>query len=319
MTMRELAALANVSLSTVSKAFRDAPDVSKETKNHIYKIAKANGCYGKFYKGKYSKQIIAVICPELHSDYYAIYLDCLQKIIEEDNGIVLISTDNFSPSAQSELIEYYSYLNVDGMIVFEMSNPLKKGYDIPIVSFGSKMNCRTDAVLFENETALTEAIALLRELGHQNIAFIGETLTRSKEEKFRKVMNLPEHAENIIVSDKRFEEAGIEGAEKLLHIPTKYTAAICAYDNIAFGVIKQLQKHGYRVPQDFSVIGMDNIRSTAYAETTLSTIDNTPKEICAIAWELLKKKMENKYYFSNQKIIVSARLIVRESIGPVPK
>ena len=56
MTMKELAKLANVSVSTVSKAFAEADDVSEETKNHIFNIAKEYGCYGKFFKGKYSKK-----------------------------------------------------------------------------------------------------------------------------------------------------------------------------------------------------------------------------------------------------------------------
>ncbi len=63
MTMRELAKLANVSVSTVSKAFSETDDISEETKNHIFKIARNTGCYGKFYKGKYSKKVIAIICP----------------------------------------------------------------------------------------------------------------------------------------------------------------------------------------------------------------------------------------------------------------
>ena len=50
MTMRELAALANVSVSTVSKAFHDAEDVSEETKVHIFEVAKKYGCFGKYYK-----------------------------------------------------------------------------------------------------------------------------------------------------------------------------------------------------------------------------------------------------------------------------
>ena len=57
-TMRELAKLCNVSISTVSKAFLDADDVSSNTKKHIFEIAKENGCYGKFYKGKYHKKIM---------------------------------------------------------------------------------------------------------------------------------------------------------------------------------------------------------------------------------------------------------------------
>ena len=58
MTMNELAKLANVSVSTVSKAFSDADDVSEDTKDLVFAIAKEQGCFGKFYKGKYHKKII---------------------------------------------------------------------------------------------------------------------------------------------------------------------------------------------------------------------------------------------------------------------
>lgn len=56
MTMRDLAKLCNVSVSTVSKAFYDADDVSEDTKKLIFDIARENGVYGKFYKGKYHKK-----------------------------------------------------------------------------------------------------------------------------------------------------------------------------------------------------------------------------------------------------------------------
>ena len=85
MTMRELAKLCNVSISTVSKAFLDADDVSSNTKKHIFEIAKENGCYGKFYKGKYHKKIIGVICPELEGLYYTGFITELKRLMEKSD------------------------------------------------------------------------------------------------------------------------------------------------------------------------------------------------------------------------------------------
>ena len=59
--MKELARLANVSVSTVSKAFNEANDINQATKNRIFEIAKQYGCFGKFYRGKYHKKTIARI------------------------------------------------------------------------------------------------------------------------------------------------------------------------------------------------------------------------------------------------------------------
>lgn len=65
MNMRDLAKLANVSISTVSKAFKNADDINEETKQHIFNLAKQNGCYGKYCKEKYPKKVIAIISREL--------------------------------------------------------------------------------------------------------------------------------------------------------------------------------------------------------------------------------------------------------------
>ena len=147
MTMRELAKLANVSVSTVSKAFCDADDVSYETKQYIFDIAKQHGCYGKYYKGKYSNKIIAIICPELVSNYYSNYVGLLQKIIESNNCIPIISADHFDKGTQAELIEYYaSYLKVDGIIVLGLRTPIKKGYNSPIVALFSSVDTSVDTV-----------------------------------------------------------------------------------------------------------------------------------------------------------------------------
>ena len=105
MTMAQLAKLAGVSVSTVSKAFKDADDVSADTKQKIFAIAKEYGCYGKFYKSKFHKKIFAIIFPEIESAYYNDYVRRLQGIIEKNDGIVLMSTDNFDDNKQAELIE----------------------------------------------------------------------------------------------------------------------------------------------------------------------------------------------------------------------
>ena len=118
MTMRELAKLANGSVSTVSKAFHNAEDISEETRQEIFAIAKEQGCFGKFYKERFHKKIIAIICPELNGTYYSSYIERLQQVIEDHDGIALISTDHFRNGAQAELIDYYaSYLRVDGIFI----------------------------------------------------------------------------------------------------------------------------------------------------------------------------------------------------------
>lgn len=319
MTMRELARLANVSVSTVSKAFHEAEDVSEDTRKRIFDLARQHGCYGKFYKGKYPKQIIAIICPELGSNFYTAYVERLQKLIEDHNGIALVSAFHFDTNVQEELVEYYaSYLQVDGILVFGLSSPLKKGYDIPIVSLLAHANTTVDAVHVDIKAPILEAVSLLHSLGHRKIAFIGEELTVGKETFFIEAINEIPSAQGLVIqSHYRFEQAGEDGVQQLLKQYDDYTALVCAYDDIAIGAIRQLKRKGLEIPQDISVVGIDNIHFSEYTETSLTTIDTNPDEVCLIAWDLLQKKQQNKYYKSYQTITITGKLVIRETIGPV--
>lgn len=317
MTMRELAKIANVSVSTVSKAFHDAQDVSPETKRYIFQLAKKHGCYGKFYKERFSKPVIAILCPELISNYYVSFVEKLQDLIEQNCGVAVISTFHFDNAKQEELIEYYaSYLHVDGIITCGLMVPLKKGYDIPIVSLFSSIDKNVDAVKSDIATGMKQAFERLHSLGHRHIAFIGETLTSSKRDCFSETaLSFPDVHTYFFTSRERFEKAGQIGIRNLLKENSPVTAIICAYDDIAIGVIKELKENGFSVPKDFSVIGIDNIHAAAYFEPTLTSIDVHADEMCAVVWNLLSQKQKNKFFHSRQKIIISTDLVVRESIG----
>lgn len=317
MTMRELAKLANVSVSTVSKAFCEADDVSEETKQHIFKIAKEQGCYGKFYKGKYYKKIVAIIYPELVSNYYTSYVERLESILAKNDCIAVISVCHHGAEKQAELIEYYaSYLKVDGIIVLGLRCQLKKGYKTPIVSLFSAKDNPVDSVKVDYQAAVVEAVRCLREYGHRDIAFLGENLTRRREGYFQNaVKELGMEASFVYMSEYRFEEAGVDGVRRLLDSKKKCTALICAYDNIAYGAIKELQYHGYQVPEDFSVVGIDNIHLSQFIEPTLSSIGPNADEVCMIVWDLLRRKMENQYLYSKQLIVIQGKLFVRDSIA----
>ncbi len=320
MNLRELARLTGVSVSTVSKAFSNAGDVSEKTREYILETAKKYGCYGKYHKEKYEKHVIAIICPELRSLYYATFVDRLQRHIEKNGGIVLISTDDFSRRKQTELLEYYtSFLQVDGIFVYNFRSSAKQGYETPIISLGSSTDTGVNTVHTDLQEPINQAVFHLLDLNHQKIAFIGESLTTGKEALFRTAMeshDLTVPPEYLIRSAYRFERAGEDGAEQLLRLAEPPTAILCAYDDIAHGVITTLNRHGLRVPEDVSVIGMDNNESSRHTEPPLTSIDSGLDELCQVAWDLMCKKFDDKQYKLRQKIIISGELIIRDSTGP---
>lgn len=71
MTLTKLAKLANVSVSTASKAFSMSPEVNSETREMIFDKARELRCFKQFFSAKYPRLVVAVICPELESRYYS--------------------------------------------------------------------------------------------------------------------------------------------------------------------------------------------------------------------------------------------------------
>lgn len=320
MTMTELARLANVSLSTASKAFSGAEDISEETREHIFSIAREHGCFGRFYKGKYVKPIIAVISSEPIGGYYARIVEALRKQIEQDGGICVTATDTFDAEKQEELLDYFiSWMKVDGVVVFSLRNELKKAYRTPLVSLFSSADERVDAVKTTMADTIFETADLLCHYGHRRIAFIGEKLTEGKRLPLEAAMQRIGGTCHSIVSDKRFEEAGEDGARTLLASGVPFTAVVCAYDNIAYGAIKEFKRHGLSVPDDVSVIGMDNLDTSAYTETSLTSVDFDSTGLCQAAWELMKKKLHNPLYRPTEDVVVPSKLILRESLRDITK
>ncbi len=315
MNMKDIAKLCNVSVSTVSKAFWDADDISDDTKQMIFSIARENGCYEKYYKGKYHKFVVAVICPELNSEYYARFVEMLQPSIENVGGLMVVASDGFDDVRQQELVEYFASGNrADGIIVFSLKT-LKKGYDVPIISIG-KSDPAVDSVLIDQSTGICAAVKHLKALGHRKIAFLGEKLTVLRQKIFEdaiKANGLFVDEKNTVVTDCRFENSGFFGMKKLLESKTDCTAVFCSYDHIAIGAIRRLVKEGYKVPEDFSVVGMDNITPSEYLERSLTTVDSHIEDTCTVVADLMAKKVKNRWVTAKQRIEISSDLVVRET------
>ena len=123
----------------------------------------------------------------------------------------------------------------------------------------------------------------------------------------------------IVTSQKRLEEAGLDCVEQWIATDSLPTAILAAYDEMAIGVIRALHNHGLRVPQDVSVCGRNEIDSAPYLIPSLSSIRIPVDEICHHAVEILMKKIEHPYYFLKEKMIFPSELILRESVGPAPQ
>ncbi|MFA7637137.1 MAG: LacI family DNA-binding transcriptional regulator [Monoglobales bacterium] len=300
MTLAKLAKLAGVSVSTVSKAFSDSLEISEETKTHIFNIAKETGCFEKYFKPKYAKKLIAVICPELLGIHYSQMVTYIEKLVTEKGDTVLISFSNFSSDTQEQLIEYFTkFTHVDGIIVIEPVETIEVKSNTPIVQIGltegpSNVHCIT----VDMSSALDKIIKLLRSYGHSKIGFIGEKYTQTEFDFFKKYMekNLLEvNDEFISINQHRFYDCGYFGMEEILKRNNLPTVIFAGYSHIAGGMLQKLKEEQINVPDDISIVCMNDIDSIPYCSVELSCIKMHIEELCSEAIRLLYRSLDNRY------------------------
>ena len=295
MTLSKLAKLANVSVSVVSKAFSGREDVSEAMREHVFAVAKKHGCFHQFYHVPYDKPVVAVIIPEIISQYYVHYMQCLKAHLEENGYTMLLSIDNFDRQMTGELIRYYTeYSKVNGIICFGDIPKMNRCSDTTIICIGtSEPVCEGVYRVFRNShEGFEAAIGYLKNCGHRRIAYVGEPFTDGKLDKLKAILNakgLDLDGKYCICSRFRFEEAGRDGVRRLWTLDEPPTAIIGAYGYITRGILSELAAHGLSVPEDVSVISLDNEPDPISATLDVGCVPSDIEVVCGEIIKLLKK------------------------------
>jgi DNA-binding LacI/PurR family transcriptional regulator len=145
-------------------------------------------------------------------------------------------------------------------------------------------------------------------------------LSSARMEAFVKVLqanNIKINEKWIRVSEERFEKCGYDLLTAMLKENTLPTAIVCAYDNIAIGAIKAINDAGLRVPDDISIIGIDNINVTSYYNPEITSIAGPVEEMAKIAVKLLFKKVDSADYNVVQNVVLPPSLVVRNSVKKI--
>ena len=326
MTYKKIAQAANVSLSTVSKALSGSKEISDELRQNIIQIAKEMG----YFEGKRKRKIeysksdaitIAVICPEIISLFYAGEITAIKNKIEESGGLCAVYVYDFDDKKLDRILEQITVRNsADGIILFaEYLN--RSNYSIPMVCLSSSENIPYDTVFCDPNVYMSDMVRYLKDLGHTDIAFVGEPNTMSKLTAYRKAMNtlgIPYTSENEYIINARFEEIGHQAALQIMQKRKLPTAIICAYDEIALKMIHDFCQCGIKIPEQVSIIGINDIPMSSYAPIPLTTIRIFQEEQGALAVNLLYDKIYENSDIT-QHISIGHRLIERKSVGKAPK
>jgi LacI family transcriptional regulator len=182
---------------------------------------------------------------------------------------------------------------------------------------------KASTILLDYSTGFHAAIRHLADLGHRAIGFLAGPYSLhsaiTRENDFRAAIEaagLPIQKKWIIECDHTLK-GGVAGFEQLRKLATRPTAIVCSNDMTAIGVLRAAYMAGLRVPQDLSVVGLDDVDFAEYTLPPLTTIRLSRTDLAHAAFEALRLQAEDP---DNPKIqrefLVSTSLVVRGSTAP---
>lgn len=314
-TLTKIAKLANVSISTASKAFTMSTEVSEETRNIVFSIAKEHGVFKKFYNAKYPKLVVGVVCREYMSPTYPDLLKGIQRRLDEFGCDMCVASTILSSEKERALYDYYSmYTDVDALLTIGRSIPLPEDYPLPRVDISPwevDENCPT---LVMNYESISDAIEYFYSKGVKSVGFITCYKRSGKAWKFCKFMKAVFGGvdESLIeICEKKGGECGYLAALSMINKGRVPRAVFCETDEIALGAMKAFFEKGYAIPDDVAIVGWNNDRFGSFTTPTLSTIHIYQDEVVRESVEMLINKLSGKE--CKRYVEINSEFIKRES------
>lgn len=335
MDIKDIAAMANVSIATVSRFFSHPDRLSEKTKIKIKKITDEVGYVpnqmGASLRTRRSNNIVAIM-PEVSKPVNSAIIKALEQEAQKHGyGVLLGDTQ----SLRERELHYGSVVKrgqADGILLFAPNLPFdtsQKGFSEkklpPIVNANEMVsNTSVSKVFIDNKAAVIELMAHLFSFGHTTIAAItGPAEAPSSNERLSGYKQALRNSdidvdENLIFVGNYTLKSGENMALKIIESGYKPTAIFAFNDDMAIGCMKTLKKHGYKIPEDISVAGFDDTTYSNYVSPTLTTVHQPLDEIGKVSTALLVKIMKDPTT-PIEKIQLDCKLLIRESTGPCAK
>jgi LacI family transcriptional regulator len=326
-TIDKLAKLANVSKSTVSKAINDRPDISAETKRRILEISKANNytpsAFGKGLKSKITKNVGVIFTREKHPLLNNPFFSRILEGIEAElalNGYDLV-LNILHESNTNELPRMIRERRVDGIILIGVFNDIfirrLITEKINVVQVDPKKDIpQFSQVFIDNEHGAFLATKHLIDAGHKKIGFISGDLERlSFKQRLNGYKKALQH-NKIEFQNSLLRCGGLEdGYDQVKNLLEEQhpTAIFSTNDLNALFAYNAINDMGYKIPEDISVVGFDDIWTAGDAKPPLTTVRVYKEELGSIGVRTLLRII-NGELTGPVNIIMPVKLIERESV-----
>jgi DNA-binding LacI/PurR family transcriptional regulator len=327
--IRAVAELARVSIATVSRTVNGSPAVSERLSKRVWQaIEQLN-----YFPNTHARSLVSgrsrlfgIIVENITNPFFPELVQSFEEIAVANGYEILVSSSNSDPKVLTRCVRRMLERKVEGVAVltFGEEEPvldLLAEQQIPLVLAEFRLKAeKSSTILLDYTTGLREAVEHLAGLGHRRIGFLAGPHTLhsaiTRENDFRTAMNAAKLAIQpawIIECDHTLK-GGVAGFERLQALGHRPTAILCSNDMTAIGVLRAAYHAGLRVPEDLSVIGLDDIDFAEYTLPPLTTIRLSRSELARAAFEALRQQAEAAPEAKTQReFLVSTKLVVRGS------
>lgn len=338
-TLEEVARLAGVSRSTVSRVVNQHPNVRPEVRERVWEVIRQTGYQPHAAARSLATRrtrIIGLIIPQavttLFTDpYFPILMRGVADACNAHNYHLMLSLFSHRRVRDSHVQQDPLYRRVlrsrylDGVVVSSAPLddpifPLLLEDNVPFVIVGRYPHERANYVDVDNVVGARMAVEHLLRLGHERIATITGPLNtfaaQDRLEGYRQALasrGIPVD-EHLIMEGDFTEQGGRTAMQRLL--PHQPTAVFAASDTMAVGAIKALREAALRVPEDVAVVGFDDVPLASMVEPALTTVRQPIEQLGSMAVELLIGLLESpKTAVGVHRVVLPTELVIRASCG----
>jgi LacI family transcriptional regulator len=332
-SIKDVAKIAECSTSTVSRVINNRDAVSPQTKKRVLDaIDKLDYKPNLVAQGLRVKRgnLIGLVVPESTSHAFNVIIQYAMDAARKREYNIIIVNSHEDPDLEESFISDLLRRNINGIIFSRVSDESRivskiVKTDIPIVVVDRAFeNEKVSNVVLDNRKAGYLAGSHLCNLGHREIACVTGplkiALCRERLRGFRDALNeqgVTLH-DNCIIEGNFIFESGIRAIQKLLHTNCNFTAVWTQNDMMGFGALKELYRMNMCVPEQVSVIGMDDLEFGNMVIPPLTSIHYPFDELVDRAMDLLINQI-NEGYNKTETVIIEPKLTIKESTKRLQK
>ena len=328
-TIKDLAKKLNISVSTVSRALRNAADVNPETKQAVIALAKELNYEPNLMAwglAKRKTKIIGIIVPAIHSNYFSEALSGMTEVANEYDYHLMFCQSNEDANEEIKCIRKLAACHVDGLLISvskdthdasELEKVRETG--IPVVMFDRTLsNFPCNKVVVDEYEGAYKAVQHLIRKGCKRIAHLAGPVNASVSINRMKGYldaladyHLPVD-EQLIVRCNAFEDDALAGIKKIMRIKTLPDGIFFINDLSAITAIRFMQKKGIRIPETIKVAGFNDDPVSSMVEPSLTTVMQPGYEVGKLSMRMLVDEI-NSPASGFQNIQLRTQLIIRNS------